>query len=66
MRDTFSCEQDIRNIARKLTKETYKKHDNDVHMWIWEDLNVLFYYQDSGLEVGGKLIGIDILFTIKI
>jgi hypothetical protein len=30
MRDTFSCEQDIRNIARKLTKETYKKHDNDV------------------------------------
>jgi hypothetical protein len=35
-------------------------------MWIQEDLNVLFYYQESGLEVGGKLTGIDILFTIRI
>jgi hypothetical protein len=35
-------------------------------MWIREDLNVLFYYQESGLEVGGKLTVIDILFILKI
>ncbi len=35
-RDTFLCEQDIRNIVEKLAKETYKKHENDVEsvsMW---------------------------------
>jgi menaquinone-dependent protoporphyrinogen IX oxidase len=35
--DTFLCEQDIRNIARKLIKETYKKHENDyqnVCLWV--------------------------------
>ncbi len=29
-KDTFLCEQDIRNIAGKLAKETYKEHENDV------------------------------------
>jgi predicted transcriptional regulator len=28
-RDLFLNEQDIRNLAGKLAKETYKKHDND-------------------------------------
>jgi hypothetical protein len=28
-RDLFLSEQDILNLARKLAKETYKKHDND-------------------------------------
>jgi len=34
-RDTFLCEQDIWNIAKKLAKKTYKKHENveSVHMW---------------------------------
>jgi hypothetical protein len=35
-KDTFLCEQDIRNIAKKLAKKTYKKHENNVesvHMW---------------------------------
>ncbi len=46
-RDTFLCEQDIRNIKGKLAKETYKKHENDVEnvcMWGQENPNVLFYY----------------------
>jgi hypothetical protein len=45
--DTFLCEQDIRNIVKKLAKETYKKHENDVEsvsMWAQENPNVLFYY----------------------
>ncbi len=57
-KDTFLCEEDVLNIARKLTKETYKKHDNDaesVYMWAQENPNVLFYYQEIKLEVGGKL-----------
>ncbi len=68
-KDTFLCEQNIRNIARKLAKETYKKHDNDansVHMWVREKLNVLFYYQESGYEVGGELSSSNIPFTVKI
>jgi hypothetical protein len=35
-------------------------------MWIQENLKILFNYLESGLEVGGKPIGIDILFTIRI
>jgi hypothetical protein len=68
-KDTFLCEQDICNIAGKLTKETYKKHDNDaksVCMWVWKNMYLLFCYQESGLEVGGKLIGTNIVFTIGI
>jgi hypothetical protein len=26
-KDTFLCEQNIQNIAKKLAKETYKKHE---------------------------------------
>jgi hypothetical protein len=29
-RDTSLCNQDIQNIARKLARKTYKKHENDV------------------------------------
>ncbi len=68
-KDTFLCEQDIHNITRKLTKETYNKHDNDVKsvcMWVQEYPYFLFYYQESGLEVGGELIGTNIAFTIEI
>jgi hypothetical protein len=28
-KDFVLCEQDIRNMAGKLTKETYKKNEND-------------------------------------
>jgi hypothetical protein len=28
-RDLFLSEQDIHNLAGKLTKKTYKKHEND-------------------------------------
>jgi hypothetical protein len=44
--------------SQKVAKETYKKHENDtksVHMWAQENLNLLFYYQDTRFEVGGKL-----------
>jgi hypothetical protein len=68
-RDTFLCEKDIRNIGKKLAKETYKKHENDaksVRMWVQENQNVLFYYRESGSEVGGELLRSNIPFTIEI
>ncbi len=55
--DTFLCEQDIRNIAKKLTK---KKHVRYMKMMskvfacgLKRTPNVLFYYHESGSEVGG-------------
>jgi hypothetical protein len=68
-KDTFLCEQDIWNIAKKLAKETLKKHDNDdknVCIWVQKNPNILFHYQDNGSKVGGKLLGSNILVTIGI
>ncbi len=68
-RDTFLCEQNMYSIVGKLVKETYKKHENDadsVHMWGRENPNLFIYYQESGLEIGGELIGTNVLFTIEI
>ncbi len=62
-------QQDMRNIAKKLTKKTYKKHDNDaksVHMWARKNPNILFYYQEIGFEVGGDLSRNNLLLTIQI
>jgi hypothetical protein len=35
-------------------------------MWAQDNPNVLFYYQESGFEVGGELSRSNILFTIGI
>jgi hypothetical protein len=35
-------------------------------MWAQENPNDLFYYQESGSKVGGKLLSRNILFTIEI
>jgi hypothetical protein len=32
-KDTFLCEQNILNIVKKVTKETYKKHENDAKVF---------------------------------
>jgi hypothetical protein len=45
-RDLFLNEQDIRNMAWKLAKNTYKKHENDtqsMHMRVVENKNNIFY-----------------------
>lgn len=35
-RNLFLNGQDIINLARKLAKKTYKKHENDAHsVWMW-------------------------------
>jgi hypothetical protein len=53
-KDLFLSEQDIRNMAGKLTKKTYKKHENDaqsVHMWVTKNRDNIFFNQKTNAEV---------------
>jgi hypothetical protein len=57
-RDLFLCEQDICNMAWKLAKKTYEKHENggkSVQMWVSKNKDKVFFYQESGVEVEGTL-----------
>jgi hypothetical protein len=68
-KDTFLCEQNIRNITGKLAKETYKKHENDannVRMWCGLKRTPTFYFIIKSFEVGGELSSTNISFTIGI
>ncbi len=68
-KDTFLCEQDIQNIAKKLAKKTCKKHDKsakNVHIWAQKNPNILIYNQKSGSKVGGELSSRNISFIIGI
>jgi cupin superfamily acireductone dioxygenase involved in methionine salvage len=68
-KDLFICEQDICNLAGKLAKETYKKHENDaknVRMQVSKNKDKVFFYQESKVEVKGTLQGCNMPFTIGI
>jgi hypothetical protein len=62
-RDFFLCEQDIRNMVGKLAKETYKKDENDVRMWVIENKEKVFFYQEFNVQVEGNLNGGNMPFT---
>jgi hypothetical protein len=65
----FLSEKDIWNMVGKLAKETYKKHENDaqsVRMWVIENKDEVFFYQESGLQVERSFQGSNMLFTIGI
>jgi phosphoribosylformimino-5-aminoimidazole carboxamide ribonucleotide (ProFAR) isomerase len=56
-------------LARKLAKETYKKHENDaknVQMWVSKNKDKVFFYQESKVEVEGTLQGCNMSFIISI
>jgi hypothetical protein len=68
-RDLFLSEQDICNLAKKLAKKTYKKHENDaqsVRMWVVENKYNVFFYQESGGQVEGNFQNSHMSFTIGI
>ena len=72
-RDLLITPKDIRNIARKLAKESYMLHLNDaqsVRMWIQKNPNKIFYYTETDLlnstPVNGHLNGENMPFTIGI
>jgi hypothetical protein len=52
-----------------LAKETYKQHDNDaksVRMWVKDNADKIFYFQETSHEPTGKLSTQNIPFTISI
>ncbi len=56
-------------LFRKLAQETYQLHKNNaksVHMWVQQNINSMFYYQEIGVEVDGGLIGQNMPFTFGI
>ncbi len=62
-------EQNIRNMAGKLSKEMYKKHENDmqsVQMRVVENKYKVFFYQEIGVQVEKNLQGNNMPFTIGI
>jgi hypothetical protein len=65
----FLSEQDICNMASKLAKKTYKKHENDVQsvqMWVVENKDKVFLYQENGVHVEGNFQSCNMPFTIRI
>jgi hypothetical protein len=72
-RDLLITPKDIRNIARKLAKETYMLHPNDaqsVRMWVQKNPDKIFHYTETDLashiQVDGQLNGANMPFTIGI
>jgi hypothetical protein len=69
-RDLFFSEQNIHNMAGKLAKEMYKKHENDaqsVHMWVAENKDNIFFNHKTNVEVDyGGYQSRNMLFTIGI
>jgi hypothetical protein len=67
--DMFLAKQDVRALFGKLVQETYHLHKNDaknVCMWVQQNINSLFYYQEIGVEVDGGLTKQNMLFTLGI
>ncbi len=65
----FLNEQDIHNMAGKQAKKTYRKHEDDaqsVQMWVVENKNKVFFYQESGIQIEGNLQSNNMPFTIRI
>jgi hypothetical protein len=68
-RDCFLSEDDVRNVCGLLQKDLYMKHSNDaesIRMWVWENPDLVFYYQDPGGLVDGAITADNMPFVIGI
>jgi hypothetical protein len=68
-RECFLSEDDVRNVCGLLQKDLYMKHSNDaesVRMWVRENPNLVFYYQDPGVVVDGAIMADNMPFVIAI
>lgn len=68
-RDLFLTDQDVRYLSNKKAKETYQFHPHDalsVKMWVQQNTESVFYYQETTSLVGGSLNGDNMPFTIGI
>ncbi len=68
-RNMFLTKQDVKVLSRKLAQETYQQHKNNaksVHMWVQQNTNSMFYYQEIGVEANGGLTGQKMPFTLGV
>jgi hypothetical protein len=62
----FLTKQHVRVLFEKLVQEIYQLHKNNaknVCMWVQQNINLMFYYQEIGVEVDGGFIGQIMPFT---
>ncbi len=53
----------------QLVQETYQLHKNNaknVHMWVQQNTNSVFYYQETRVKVDGSFIRQNMSFTLVI
>jgi hypothetical protein len=65
----FLTKQNVMVLSRKLAQETYQQHKNNVksvHMWVQQNTNSMFYYQEIGVEANGGLTRQNMPFTLGI
>jgi hypothetical protein len=68
-RDWFLHEQDVRNLATKVDRETYMLSAEDaksVQLWVQENADSVFFYQEIGVPIQGGLTGMNMPFTLGI
>jgi hypothetical protein len=68
-KDCFLSEDDVRNVYGLLQKDLYMKDLNDaesVRMWVRENPDLVFYYQDPGGMVDGAITADNMPFVIGI
>jgi len=65
-RDMLLTKQHVRVLFGKLVQEIYQLHKNNaknVCMWVRQNINSMFHYQEIGVEVDGGFIGQIMSFT---
>ena len=65
----FLHEADVCNIATKLAKETYmldKSNAKSMKLWVQQNREKVFHYQETGVPVQGELNSSNMPFTIGI
>jgi hypothetical protein len=68
-RDTFLLPVDVRNICRKRAEELWEKHPSDpvsVRMWVMENPENVFYYQEHDLLDINSQVQDDSPFTLGV
>ena len=68
-RDTFLLPVDVRNICRKRAEELWEKHPSDpvsVRMWVMENPENVFYYQEHSLLDINSQVQNDSPFTLGV
>ena len=61
----FLSETDVQNLANKVAYNTYML-DKNVHMWVPQYWDMVFFYCNSNIVVDEELTGSNMLFTIGI